>query len=689
MHSARLLAAALPLLSAFGDGRADATAIASEQPPLSAQAGSANAQATLLTELMLSAYPDAKDIPQSASGCRIDTATNCAGSLSDLIALSQNRQWQQIVSGRYQRVTIKLTQATYRIAQPFKLRWGTGLTQGVALEISGAGASTVLSGAVVIPNWNRAPTHLPSRVSAKARSKIWLADVKALLPNRLPQATPRGYGLPIMPMTAELFVGTTIQPIASWPDSGFGKIAVPKYSGAPMSTTFSIEGRSAADWQDEPDLRAHGFWQYDWADQNYIVDSVDASKNTLTLAGTGSPYGIKAGQRVRIENSLHELDSPGEWYLDRNTKIIYWIPPVGFNGQDTEISITPNIFNIENSNGIHITNLSIEKLTGDGIQVNNSSNIHINQVNIRLTGNRALTIEDSNNSGINNCNIEDNGEGGITISGGNRKTLQAAMNFVKNCSITRYSRLAKTMKPAIQMEGVGHQILSNTISDAPHMAIYFKGNDHLIAKNEIFNVVNETGDAGAIYVGRDYTVEGTVIENNFFHDIKTRLGGAEVKGVYIDDQASGITVRSNTFARVQQPVFIGGGRDNVIENNLFFMSTPALHVDARGLTSDAAETHNPAGTLQQGLRAVPYKSSTWSARYPRLATIQDDQIGAPKYNTFKNNTLILSAGPSLDKIAQPFLTISGNRHLTEASFATAMPSQKRIHLDDFRLTAGN
>ncbi len=51
------------------------------------------------------------------------------------------------------------------------------------------------------------------------------------------------------------------------------------------------------------------------------------------------------------------------------------------------------------------------------------------------------------------------------------------------------------------------------------MAIGWSGNENIIEFNEIYNVVLETNDAGAIYSGRDPSMQGNVIRYNYFHDI--------------------------------------------------------------------------------------------------------------------------------------------------------------------------
>ena len=108
----------------------------------------------------------------------------------------------------------------------------------------------------------------------------------------------------------------------------------------------------------------------------------------------------------------------------------------------------------------------------------------------------------------------------------------------------------------------------NLIDNAPHQAIGFAGNDHLIELNEIHTVCYESNDAGAIYAGRDWTMRGTAIRHNYFHDI-SGFEGRGCVGVYLDDQFSGTEVFGNLFYKVTRAAMIGGGRDCTIANNIF------------------------------------------------------------------------------------------------------------------------
>ena len=122
------------------------------------------------------------------------------------------------------------------------------------------------------------------------------------------------------------------------------------------------------------------------------------------------------------------------------------------------------------------------------------------------------------NGGSNNivrsCNITRTGQGGIFLGGGNRYKLEAGNNTVENCDISNFATIVKTYCPAVDVKGCGNSVIRNRMYNAPHAAIIFYGNDHLIEGNEIFNVLTETTDAGAIYTGRRWSARGNKILNN-------------------------------------------------------------------------------------------------------------------------------------------------------------------------------
>jgi uncharacterized Ntn-hydrolase superfamily protein len=159
-------------------------------------------------------------------------------------------------------------------------------------------------------------------------------------------------------------------------------------------------------------------------------------------------------------------------------------------------------------------------------------------------------------------------------------------------------------------------------------------------------------------MGRDWTARGTIIRHNYFHDIKgPGLHGA--MAVYLDDAASEISIIGNIFHRAGRAAFIGGGRDNLVENNIFVDCPASVHVDARGV--GWMKYHVEAGgTLPQRLKAVPYKQPPWSERYPRLVNILEDSPGEPKGNIVRRNISFGGKWLDVENKAMPLIKFEDN-----------------------------
>jgi parallel beta-helix repeat protein len=222
---------------------------------------------------------------------------------------------------------------------------------------------------------------------------------------------------------------------------------------------------------------------------------------------------------------------------------------------------------------------------------------------------------------------------------------------------------------------VGNRIAHNLVHDAPHTAVLLHGNDHRVEYNDIHHVCMETADAGAFYMGRDFTERGNVVQYNYFHDFP----GGDMQAIYLDDFASGTTVLGNICYRTGRGVLIGGGRDNVVENNVFVECNPAVWVDARGMTWAGKMFNGQDQTLIVRLNAVNFSSPPYSERYPELAGILENQPAVPKGNRIEKN--IAFGGPWLE-LRRPLVdtVVEIRNNLTDGD-----PRFVDLHKGDFRL----
>jgi hypothetical protein len=307
----------------------------------------------------------------------------------------------------------------------------------------------------------------------------------------------------------------------------------------------------------------------------------------------------------------------------------------------------------------------MEGVRGTVVTISGGNDVRIVGCVIRNSGGYAVRVDGGANHAVISCDIYGMGEGGISLSGGDRKTLTPSNHLAENNHIHHYARWHRMYRPAIALNGVGNKARHNFIHDAPHQAIAFSGNEHLIEFNCIERVCLESNDAGAIYSGRDWTWRGTVIRFNLFRDI-TGFQNKGCMGVYLDDMLCGTTVFGNIFVRVTRAAFIGGGRDNIVENNIFVDCEPAVHVDARAM---GWASYHVGTTMMERLKAVPYQQPPWSERYPQLVNILDDEPAAPKGNIIRRNICIGGRWMDIEEKAKPYVRVEDNLVGSDAELA--------------------
>ena len=171
---------------------------------------------------------------------------------------------------------------------------------------------------------------------------------------------------------------------------------------------------------------------------------------------------------------------------------------------------------------------------------------------------------------------------------------------------------------------------------------------------------------------------GTSSVITFFHD----LGIGDVQAIYLDDFASGTTVFGNIVYNVKRGVLIGGGRDNIVQNNIFVnCSIAAIHVDARGLGWAKKYFDGTVTTLTDRLRAVKYKFPPYTTKYPELITLYDGNPAIPEGNKIVCN--IVSGGKWLDLrdgVNNTIVTIENN--LVESDPGFIDPLKMNFQLKD-------
>jgi len=510
-----------------------------------------------------------------------------------------------------------------------------------------------------------------------AREKVRKADLKAAGVTDFGSVSKGGMEV--------FFRGKSMQ-LARWPNEGFVKI-VDVAGNQPIdvrgtkgdrSGQLIYEGERPSRWTEEADPWLHGYWFWDWSDSRQAIGSIDVAQHLITLKPPQHGYGYRKGQWYYGLNLLSELDSPGEWYVDRAKGVLYfWPPSEPGKNDEVMVSVLDNLLRLNDVENVSFRGLEFEVARGTAISISGGKNVQVAGCVIRNVSGYGVVVSGGEKHRVTGCDLHGLGNGGISLRGGDRKTLTAAGHEASNNHLYDFGRWVRMYSPGVRVSGVGIRVAHNLIHNAPHQAISFSGNNHLIEWNEIHHVCLESNDAGAIYAGRDWTMRGTVIRNNYLHDM-TGFENRGCVGVYLDDLFGGTEISGNVFHHVTRAAFVGGGRDVMLRNNIFVDCDKALHIDARGLGWASGSVMT---TMKTRLDAMPIHSELWKMRYPRLPGLWQDEPAAPKGNVVTRNLFQGKNWNDIDTNSRRYVKLENNLVDQDLRFVNAANNDFRLRED--------
>ncbi|HQK93115.1 MAG TPA: right-handed parallel beta-helix repeat-containing protein [Armatimonadota bacterium] len=582
-------------------------------------------------------------------------------------------------------LVVHIDGGVYELQQPFALTAeDSGTTDCPIVYRARPGSEVRVVGGRVVTGWTRVTdAAVLDRLDPAARGSVLQADLKALGMTDFP-AMEAGQSWGASRPGLEVFFGNEPMTLARYPNEGF--ITIPEVLGTTpqdirgtrgcMEGIFRYEGDRPQRWTREKDVMLEGYWFWDWADQRLKVKSIDTTERIITLEPTPQhAYGFRNGMYYYAYNLLPELDQPGEWYLDRDSGILYNWPPSPIDGSPVSVSVLPGLVTMQGVRHVTFRGFTFECCQGTGLSIRDAEDVQIAGCVIRNTGAWAVELS-GRDSSVAGCDIYNTADGGVILSGGDRPSLTPANLSVDNCHIWRYGRWNPICKPAVQVNGVGNRVTHNLINDGPHMAIMWGGNDHVFEYNEIHSVVHSANDAGIMYAGYDPAMRGHMIRHNYFHHVYG-FQNRGCNGVYLDDMFCSATIYGNVFYKVPRAAFIGGGHDNVVENNIFVDCNPALHVDARMMNWAAASVP----IMRERLEAVPYREEPWRSRYPQLLTYLDGNYAQPRGNLVARNICWGGSWDEIEESARPGVELVDNLVGVDPLFVDAEGGDFRLRED--------
>ena len=427
---------------------------------------------------------------------------------------------------------------------------------------------------------------------------------------------------------------------------------------------------------------------YEWGGNSFKIKGVLANGNAdLEWVGDNNRgSGINTVERM-VENIFEELNAPGEWFYDLPTGKLYFYPEDGKNPGAASIGLgelnelirvegasTANPVRDLSFTGIAYTqthrtlfNSSYEKmLLGDwaivrsaAVVLKNTERVDVRDSSFVQIGGNAVFIDGYNKGNVLDNNVFDQVGASAVVTAGAKSAVRSPSSFeqfqktwpdltpgpltedyprditVSNSLMTNLG-IYELQTAGVQISVAQRiSVLNNTIHDVPRAGINVNDGTwggHRIARNAIWNTVQQTGDHGPINAwGRDRwwpfsaptgvsysknqskdadtlrkamkadAVETTVIEQN-------RIWHSSDWAIDLDDGSSNYLVQNNLL--LNSGIKIRDGFERIARNNMIVNGSIFEQVAFPGNGDEVSKNVI--------LRAMPYNNYGDEASDPRI-----------------------------------------------------------------------
>jgi len=326
------------------------------------------------------------------------------------------------------------------------------------------------------------------------------------------------------------------------------------------------------------------------------IESVDPDTRTVRVGGPEAVAGLHTGDRYFVENLFEALDAEGEWYVDRETGVLHFMPPGGF--RDASEVVAPAVTSILEVNGAaHLRFAGLLLRNSDytpqdgcgGYGMGNRGTVHLADAHhcaiegcaFRHTGRYAVCLSGGGDHVVRQNDISHSAQGGVLVLGSARNAI--VDNHIHDCGAV-YKHVG-----GVVLQGKGtddNRVAHNHIERMSRYGITLKsaGLRNAIEFNRVHWTNLETYDTGGIEVtqhDRDLQ-SGSVIAHNVVGDTVGWYAQGPDKdvymswGIYLDSFAGGYTVANNiTYRNSHGGIMLQGGKGNTVVNNMFVESTSA------------------------------------------------------------------------------------------------------------------
>lgn len=461
-----------------------------------------------------------------------------------------------------------------------------------------------------------------------------LANVRQVATGRWEVKTPLAF--------EQLYVNEQRRYRPRLPKTGYYYVAreLPLAEGRNYDRLAFEPGNIKQSWANSTDIEVLCFqiWTMARMKVKRIVESAGIAEFTGQTIGKEAYQAIAEGKRYLVDNVKEALSDPGEWYLDKPTQTLTYLPLFDEKLSQTTL-VVPRIeqlLKIDGAKDVLFKGITLAHASwncppqGDSFyQAEAHQNAAVALVNARNVRFEGCTLTNLGAWGVSfgpgckdcalsSCSITDLGAGGVKIGETNLQKDDAKLTeriTVEDCLIAHGGRIS----PAAIGVWLGHspynKILRNEITDFYYTGIspgwswgYGESGAH---HNEIaYNRISNIGQGVLSDMGGIYTLgvaPGTTLHHNVISDIESDEYGGW--GIYFDEGTTGVVAENNLVYRTKSaPFHQHYGRDNIVRNNIFAFGRQAQLMRTR------AEDHL-SFTLTKNIilwKEGPLLGSNWS-----------------------------------------------------------------------------
>lgn len=450
-------------------------------------------------------------------------------------------------------------------------------------------------------------------------------------------------GIKLDPVPDRLYLNGRALPMARYPDYD---------STARVFNGTAADAMDAArvlQWQHPAGGYVHALHAGEWGGFHYRITGKNSAQELQLEGGWQNNRPSPLHKKYRfVENIFEELNAPGEWYYDASAQQLYLYPPAGIPLQSATLTAgkLDQLIALEGSAGKPLKNITITHIR---FTQTNRTFMRTREPLLRsdwtIFRGGAIFCRGTENITISDCRLDELGGNAIFCSNYNRQVHikdnhlfnigASALAFVGSAAAVRspafryelyvpwdsmdytpgpgsndYPQectasgnlihdigLTEKQGAGVQIEmAAGIEVIHNTIYNLPRAGINIGDGcwgGHLIAFNDVFNTVQETGDHGAFNSwGRDRfwrpdrkvidsivrerpgirfldAVRPTVIRNNRFYC-------AHGWDIDLDDGSSNYIIENNVC--LSGGLKLREGYRRIVRNNILINNTFHPHV---------------------------------------------------------------------------------------------------------------